>query len=102
MLSRSQRLRAHEVVEVLARGRSVRLGGLQVKFLPAHEPLRSAAVVPKSVVRKATKRNSLRRALYRALAEVGARQGRAVFLLRALPPNTSALREDLMQLLPKL
>jgi ribonuclease P protein component len=70
MLPRSRRLRAHEVAEVLKRGRTVRVGPYQGKLLAASHALRVAVIVPKRVARKATARNALRRAAYRSLASL--------------------------------
>jgi ribonuclease P protein component len=67
MLKKSARLRAAEVAEVLARGKSVRVGPYGGKLVASNEPLRVAIVVPKKSVRTAVARNRLRRAAYRAL-----------------------------------
>jgi ribonuclease P protein component len=87
MLKKSKRLRSSEVAAVLKAGRSARSTHLQVKLLVTSEPLRSAAVVAKSVARKATVRNNLRRALYRALAAINTSnvKGQAIFFVRAVP-----------------
>src|SRR5437868_7120258 len=109
MLTKSKRLRTQEVEQVMKTGKSARSSHLQVKFLlsggpPA--PFRCAAVVPKSVVRKATQRNSLRRALYRALAlqKTANIKGSSVVLVRAVPKDRPAavFAEELTLLLPKL
>ena len=108
MLKKSKRLRSSEVEQVMKLGRSFRSVHLQVKFAPstAAEPLKSAAVVPKSLARKATARNSLRRALYRALAiqNTSGITGSAVFFVRVVPKEklTAVFAEELMQLLSKL
>ncbi len=87
-------------------GKSARSPHLQVKFAPSGSALRSAAVVPKSLVRKATARNTLRRALYRALAASDTKlcKGNAVFFVRVIPKNrlTAVFNEELMELLPKV
>lgn len=91
-------------------GKSARSAHLQVKFLlsgsmPAAS-LRSAAVVPKSLARKATARNTLRRALYRALAMQKTAQikANAVFFVRLIPKEKPAavFNEELIELLPKV
>lgn len=106
MLTKSKRLRSIEVEQVMKTGRSARSAHLQVKFVSTSAPLRSAAVVPKSLARKATGRNSLRRALYRAIAasDTSLCRGNAVFFVRAIPKEKAAatFAEELIQLLPKL
>lgn len=95
-----------EVEQVMKTGRSVRSAHLQVKFASSPTPLRSAAVVPKALARKATARNTLRRALYRAIAgaDIKACKGNAVFFVRLVPKNnpTAVFREELTELLPKV
>src|SRR5487761_2208151 len=99
MLNKSKRLRAAEVEQVMKAGRSARSAHLQVKFAPLATPLRSAAVVPKALARKATARNTLRRALYRALAaaDTGLCKGNAVFFVRIIPKEkpTTVFAEEL-------
>ena len=110
MLKKSKRLRSAEVDEVMKPGssavRSIRSAHLQVKYVSTEAPLRSAAVVPKSLARKAVARNNLRRALYRALAGSNTQnlQGNAVFFVRVVPKNKSGATfgEELTQLLPKI
>src|SRR5450631_1876310 len=110
MLTKSKRLRTAEVEQVLKTGKSDRSTHLQVKFLLSStmsgKGLRSAAVVPKSLARKATARNTLRRALYRALAALKTTDSKAiaVFFVRVIPKErpTAVFAEELMQLLPKM
>ena len=108
MLKKRLRLRAAEVEDVLKRGRSVRSTHLQLKLLAGVEPLRSAAVVAKSVARKATARNSLRRAIYRAIAISvplpSPLKGNAVFFLRVIPKETpsAVIKEEISFLLSKI
>jgi len=105
MLHKRSRLRAEEVAEVLSKGRSARLTYLQAKFLPGKAPLRCAAVAPKSLAKKATERNRLRRALYRALLshKLDVPKGKVVFFVRAIPKSklTPAFAEEVPQLLSK-
>jgi ribonuclease P protein component len=91
MLKKRKRLLSHEVDMVLKSGRSNRSAHLQLKFVALPHPLRASAVVAKSVARKAVARNSLRRALYRALAvtDTGL-EGNAVFFVRLVPKEKSA------------
>ncbi|HEV8666589.1 MAG TPA: ribonuclease P protein component, partial [Candidatus Paceibacterota bacterium] len=74
-------------------GRSVRSDHLQIKHLKAPGPLRVAAVVSKSVAKKAVERNKLRRALYRALAglDTSAISGHAVCFVRSVPKGRLTL-----------
>jgi ribonuclease P protein component len=110
MLTKSKRLRSAEVEQVMKSGRSLRSAHLQVKFVVTDGYLRSAAVVPKSLVRKASSRNLLRRALYRALAAQNMAnnkaniKGSAVFFVRVVPKErpTAVFAEELTQLLSKL
>ncbi len=106
MLNKRKRLRAAEVEQVMKAGKSARSPHLQVKFVSSALSLRSAAVVPKSLARKATARNTLRRALYRALEAVdtSSSKGNAVFFVRLVPKEKPAavFSEELMQLLSKV
>ena len=106
MLNKSKRLRAAEVEQVMKAGKSARSAHLQVKFASSGASLRSAAVVPKTLARKAVKRNTLRRALYRALAASNIRncKGNAVFFVRVVPKEgpTAVFTEELMLLLPQV
>jgi len=108
MLKKRLRLRAKEVEEVLKSGRSARSAHMQAKWVVAPEPLRSAAVVAKSVARKANVRNALRRSIYRALASVGTNStlphAKAVFFLRVIPKEkpSEVLKEEISFLLSKI
>lgn len=106
MLGKQARLRAEEVKEVLAKGRSVRSTYLQIKHLPSQGALRCAAVAPKSLAKGAVERNRLRRALYRALSQSDRQglQGMAVCFIRATPKGalTPVFSEELYNLLSKL
>lgn len=66
MLPKHSRLTAREVRAILKGGRSVRGGGVSAKFTPASKG-KAAIVVSAKVAKKATERNALRRAAYRAL-----------------------------------
>jgi ribonuclease P protein component len=110
MLNKRSRLRANEVAEVIKSGRSARTTHLQVKFVSRSGPFRSAAVAPKSIAKKATDRNRLRRALYRALlSHISANpqstpKGNAVFFVRLVPKEalSSAFLAELPSLFSKL
>ncbi len=113
MLPKRKRLSAHEVEEVLARGVSVRspiAAGqkplISAKFLAIPGPFRAAVVVPKSLARKATERNRLRRAVYRAIAGSPAPKKviLAVFFVRNIPkkPLTPAFFTELEFFFKKL
>jgi RNase P protein component len=108
MLKKRLRLRVFEVEEVLKSGRSARSPHMQAKWVVSEESLRSAAVVAKSVARKANVRNALRRSIYRALASVGATatlpHARAVFFLRVIPNERpgAILKEEISFLLSKI
>ena len=92
MLPKRKRLRAQEVKDILAKGRPVRGVHLSMKFITTTNSFRAAAVVPKSVARKAVERNRLRRALYRALGEsgFGTKKISAIFFVRAVPKEKLA------------
>ena len=64
MLPKSRRLSAAEVREVLAKGKTFRVGQYVGKFLAGRPVLGVAVVVSKKVARKATSRNTLRRKAY--------------------------------------
>lgn len=106
MLQKSKRLRSAEVKEVLAKGRSIRAEHLQMRYIAATGPMRSAVIVPKALVRKATARNSVRRAAYRALASVPSpsRSAHAIFFVRSVPktPLTPAFARELSVLFAKI
>ncbi len=101
MIASGSRLRAAEVRELLAQGSRARAGALSMRYLASTEPLRSAVVAPKSRFKTAVQRNRLRRAVYRALAELPTSRGRAVFFIEAVPslPLTPAYGRDLRSLL---
>ncbi len=64
-----------------------------MKFVSTTHPLKTSAVVSKSVARKAVERNRLRRAVYRALDSVLYQQagfsghGHAVLFVQKIPPQ---------------
>lgn len=80
MLPKRLRLSAAEVKEVLARGKSMRVGAYTAKYLAGRSPLGVAVIVSKKVARKATTRNSLRRKAYRDLASVALPAGGSLAL----------------------
>jgi len=94
------------VEQVLSLGRSVRGAHLSLKFLKNKEPFRFAMVVPKSLARKATMRNKLRRAAYDSVgaASLSPRTGQAVFFVRAIPkePLRTIFTEEAKTLLTKI
>jgi ribonuclease P protein component len=104
MLSQNRRLRAKEVEEVLSLGRPVRGGHLSMKFLQKKSPFRLAVVVPKSLARKATLRNKLRRAAYDSFPTLSQRTGHAVFFVRIIPkePLRTVFKEEMATLLAKI
>jgi RNase P protein component len=108
MLKKRLRLRGFEVEEVLKSGRSARSPHMQAKWVVSPEPLHSAAVVAKSVARKANVRNSLRRSIYRSLASAGTAstlpRARAVFFLRVIPKEKqgATLKEEISFLLSQM
>ena len=105
MLKKRLRLRSLEVEQVMKAGRSARSAHLQVKFIAGNMPLRSAAVVPKSIARKAVARNTLRRALYKALLGAnGSPKGSAVFFVRVVPKEkpVSVFSQEIPSLFSKV
>ncbi|MEK7108946.1 MAG: ribonuclease P protein component [Patescibacteria group bacterium] len=70
MLPKKKRLSAAEVREVLARGKSLRVGPYAGKFLDGRTPLGLAVIVSKKVAPKAVVRNRLRRKVYRELKQL--------------------------------
>ncbi len=103
MLPKPRRLTAEEVQNVLTAGRSARSTLLSAKYVANTGPLRVSAVVSKKVAKRAVERNRLRRALYRALADVDMK-GTAVVFVQKVPEGalTPAFREDLLVLAGKL
>jgi RNase P protein component len=67
MFKKKRRLNAREVREVLKRGRSMRVGPYQAKFLSSETPLKVAVIVPKKGAPKATTRTTLKRRAFLAL-----------------------------------
>jgi ribonuclease P protein component len=105
MLKKRLRLRSLEVERVMKAGKSARSAHLQVKFIAGAGSFRSAAVVPKSLARKAVMRNSLRRSLYRAIASIKIEnKGDAVFFVRVVPKEkpTAVFIQELAYLASKL
>ncbi len=101
MLGRSRRLRAAEARATIKAGWSRRGIYISMKYTEGGSPLRAAAVVSKSLAKKAVARNRLRRALYRALASLPSSRGQAVFFIQKIPPEpyTVAFKSDLAPLL---
>ncbi len=99
MLSKSRRLTSNDVTRVLKQGRSKRALFLSMKFLELQTPLRTSAVVSKSVARRAVERNRLRRAVYQALTPLSG-HGYAVVFVQKIPPEgmSLAFKEDIAQL----
>jgi len=91
---------------VLTQGRIFRGNLLQMKYLAQQGPLRISAVVPKSTAKLATRRNSARRALYRAIVASPSTKkgGWAVIFLRRVPqsPMQPHLTSELEVLLKNL
>lgn len=91
MLHKRARLSATEVAEVLQKGRGQRAQILSLKFQATSAPFKCAVVVSKKVARSAVTRNSLRRAVYRALRETSLpATGRAILFVQSVPPENRA------------
>jgi RNase P protein component len=113
MLAKKARLTSREVEEVLTKGRSLAVSPkkgqktlISLKFLATPGRFQAAAIAPKSVAKSAVVRNSLRRAVYRAVASLPAPKisGKAVFFVRSIPkkPFTPAFAEEVEALLQKI
>jgi ribonuclease P protein component len=113
MLKKSARLTRQDVEEVLKYGRSVSIltpkgqkSLISAKFLAKPGTFRAAAVAPKAVAKSAVVRNKLRRAVYRAIANLPAPKnpGIAVFFVRAIPksPLTPAFEEEIQAFLARI
>lgn len=102
MLPKRRRLAAQEVQEVLKRGSGGRSLHLSVKYLRSPSALRTAAVVPKSVAKKATERNRLRRAVYHALVPFSGK-GTMIIFVQKIPstPLIQTFSEELNELFRK-
>lgn len=70
MLAKRLRLSAAEVKEVLAKGKSLKVGPFSGKLLEGRVPLGVAVIVSKKTARKAVTRNSLRRKAYKELEQM--------------------------------
>ncbi len=91
MLAKTRRLRAAEVREVLSKGKGRRGSVLSIKLLPAAAPFRCAVVVSKKVAKTAVRRNSLRRAVYKALKSASLpRTGYAILFVQSVPHDDQA------------
>ncbi len=88
MLSKTNRLSATEVREILKSGRFVRLGTLSAKF-KASPTSKAAVVVSTKVAPNAVARNTLRRAAYQVLRASLPKSVHVVFFLHksALDPR---------------
>ncbi len=110
MLPKRKRLTAQEVAKVLSRGRSVTSSRspavLSMKYLSVEGVAKVAVVVAKSLARKATLRNSLRRAVYQALttSSLPSDGVQLIFFVRSIPKEakTTIFREEIGVLLKKL
>ena len=102
MLPKVRRLTSKDVTEVMRRGRSRRGVYLSLKRLTLPSPLRTSAVVAKSVAKKAVERNRLRRAVYRALGGIATplTTGDVVVFVQKVPKNDigRVFKDDLIQL----
>ncbi len=67
MFPKRSRLSAAEVKEVLAKGKSLKVGPYVGKYLEGRSLLGVAVIVSKKTAKKATERNTLRRKAYREL-----------------------------------
>lgn len=104
MLRKSRRLRAEEVRLVIKTGKSLREGSLSLTYMPYTGSYRAAVVVSKAVAKKATERNRIRRAMYRALAQISPKSSEmAVFFVQKIPqsPLTPAFLIDIQKLCSK-
>lgn len=113
MLPKHSRLSSREVDEVLKKGLSFKIsptrGGnslISLKFLPVSGGFKAAAVVPKAIAKSAVVRNRIRRAVYRAIANLPTpkRSGIAVFFVRHIPkgPLTPAFEEEINAFFQKI
>lgn len=77
-----------------------------MKYLQNKEPFRLAVIVPKSLARKATLRNRLRRAAYDSLpsTSLSSFTGYALFFVRSIPsePLRTVFKAEAAQLLSKI
>ncbi len=88
MLPKRRRLSAAEVREVIAQGRGRRGEVLSSKNVAKQGPFACAVVVSKKVAKSAVRRNSLRRAVYRALQGATLPQsGHMVLFYTVHPPS---------------
>lgn len=102
MTPKGRRLRADEVREVLARGRSKRGKFCSLKVLPTTTPFRCAVVISKKVAKTAVLRNRVRRAAYRALARAShPPTGHAILFVQSVPQAdlTAVFQSELTNLL---
>lgn len=110
MLPKRKRLTTKEVAAVLSRGRSLHSSRspvlLSAKYVAVEGPFKIAVVVSKSLAKKATVRNSLRRAVYEAIAmpPLPSSGAHVLFFVRSIPqkPRVPAFREEIAVLLKKL
>jgi len=109
MLPKKRRLNAAQVREIITSGKSVRGGAVSLKYVVKQGYFGVAVVVPKSVARLAVARNTIRRAVYRAVSSsIG--EGAliphnlmVVFFVRAIPsPLSPAYTQEVVALLTKL
>jgi ribonuclease P protein component len=77
-----------------------------MKYVAVEGSFKAGVIVAKALARKATERNNVRRAAYRALASTPLpdKGFQVVFFVRSIPPKakTEAFREEVAVLLKKL
>jgi len=71
MLAKKYRLNRKQINLIYKKGRGKRLGEIGIKFLANNESIsRYSVIIPKTVVKKVTERNRLRRIIFDELARV--------------------------------
>jgi ribonuclease P protein component len=113
MLPKARRLTSEEVEEVLKKGTPLHTPPqkgskslVSAKFLAKGTVFKAVAIVPKTVAKRATERNRLRRAVYRAIASlpIPKKPGVATFFVRSIPkpPLSPAFAEEIKSIVSKL
>ena len=98
MLAKKNRLDRKTLEEVFKRGRSFSTPLFNFKFLRHVGPSRISFVAPKSVAKKATQRNLLRRKGYGALPRVVPANILGVFVYKKEEKNAKIIKENVQQI----
>ena len=103
MLAKKNRLSRLEIQKVIKKGKRFNFGFLSFKILANQfDFARFAVVVPKSLVKKATERNRLRRIMFEELKQYLKINLDVMVRIYQLPENEKILREKVKETFSKI